>query len=74
VVQLGTVVEGAMESIYTNRLTKKQRKGTVMEEVMGEVFETKHDYVKKTFGKLQRKKTEMGRRGKRPDKKVKQFK
>ena len=56
VVQLGTVIEGAMESIYTNRLTKRQKKSTVMEEVMGEVFAAKDDYVKKTYGKLQRKK------------------
>jgi len=74
VVQLGTVVEGAMESVFTNRLTKKQRKENVMEEVMGEVFETKHDYVKKAFGRIQRKKTEMSRRGKRPNKKVMKFK
>jgi len=62
IVQLGTVIEGAMESIHSNRLTKKQRKATVMEEVMGEAFQTKDDYVKKSFGKLQRESSEAGTR------------
>jgi len=48
-VQLGTVIEGSMESVFSNRLTKKQRKSNVMEEVMGEVFGSKDDYVKKKF-------------------------
>lgn len=74
VVQLGTVVEGAMESIYTNRLTKKQRKGTVMEEVMGEVFEAKDDYVKKTYGKIQRKKIATSQRSRRGKEKRMKFK
>lgn len=56
-VQLGTVVEGSMESVYTNRLTKKQRKNNVLEEVMGEVFDSKDDYVKKKYTKMQREKT-----------------
>lgn len=56
-VQLGTVVEGSMESVLTNRLTKKQRKNNVLEEVMGEVFDGKDDYVKKKYTKMQREKT-----------------
>ena len=56
-VQLGTVIEGSMESVHTNRLTKKQRKDNVLEEVMGETFDTKHDYVKKKYTNMQREKT-----------------
>jgi len=52
-VQLGTVVEGSMESVSTQRLSKKQRKNTFLEEVMGDVFEEKTDYVKKKFHKMQ---------------------
>jgi Fcf2 pre-rRNA processing. len=59
-VQLGTVVEGSMESVYSNRLTKKQRRSNVMEEVMSEVFQSKNDYVKKTYTKLQRERTASG--------------
>jgi hypothetical protein len=65
VVQLGTVIEGSMESIYSNRLTKKERKSTLLEEVMGEVFTTKDDYVKKKFGKMQREASEKGKAHKR---------
>mmetsp|Transcript_658 Transcript_658/g.1166 ORF Transcript_658/g.1166 Transcript_658/m.1166 type:complete len:251 (-) Transcript_658:131-883(-) len=59
-VQLGTVVEGSMESVHSNRLTKKQRRSNVMEEVMSEVFQGKDDYVKKTYTKIQREKTAAG--------------
>ena len=59
-VQLGTVIEGSMESIYSNRLTKKQRKSNVMEEVMGEVFGSKDDYVQKKFTNMQREKSAAG--------------
>jgi hypothetical protein len=59
-VQLGTVVEGSMESVHSNRLTKKQRRSNVMEEVMSEVFHSKDDYVKKTYTKLQRERTAAG--------------
>ena len=54
-----------MESIYTDRLTKKERKSTVLEEVMGEVFATKDDYVKKKVGKMQREASEKGKAHKR---------
>lgn len=60
-VQLGTVIEGSMESIYTNRLTKKQRKGTVLEELMTDVFGSKNDYVKKKFANMQREKSAQGK-------------
>lgn len=56
-VQLGTVIEGSMESVYSNRLSKKQRKSTFVEEVMGETFSNRDDYVKKKFGNMQREKT-----------------
>jgi hypothetical protein len=59
-VQLGTVIEGSMESVYSNRLTKKQRKETVMDEVMADVFGSKKDYVKKKFGNIQREKSIAG--------------
>jgi len=59
-VQLGTVIEGSMESVFSNRLTKKQRKSNVMEEVMGEVFGSKDDYVKKKFTNIQREKSAAG--------------
>lgn len=59
-VQLGTVIEGSMESVYSNRLTKKQRKETVMDEVMADVFGSKNDYVKKKFGNIQREKSIAG--------------
>jgi hypothetical protein len=49
-----------MESVYSNRLTKKQRRSNVMEEVMSEVFQSKNDYVKKTYTKLQRERTASG--------------
>ena len=64
-VQLGTVIEGSMESVYSNRLSKKQRKQNVMEELMGEVFDSKDDYVKKKFTKMQREKSSAGKQGKR---------
>ena len=64
-VQLGTVIEGSMESIYSNRLSKKQRKNNVLEEVMGEVFHSKDDYVKKKYTKMQREKSQTtGKRNK----------
>ena len=59
--QLGTVIEGSMESIFSNRLSKKQRKSNVMDEVMAEVFDSKDDYVKKKFTKMQREKSTAGR-------------
>lgn len=59
-VQLGTVVEGSMESVYSNRLTKKQRKETLMDEVMADVFSSKNDYVTKKFGTIQREKSVAG--------------
>lgn len=59
-VQLGTVVEGSMESVYSNRLTKKQRKQTLMDEVMADVFASKNDYVTKKFGNIQREKSIAG--------------
>ena len=54
-----------MESICSNRVTKKERKSTVLEEVMEEVFATKDDYVKKKFGKMQREASEKGKAYKR---------
>jgi hypothetical protein len=59
-VQLGTVIEGSMESTYSNRLTKKQRKETVMDEIMTDVFVSKTDYVKKKFSNIQREKSIAG--------------
>jgi hypothetical protein len=59
-VQLGTVIEGSMESVFSNRLAKKQRKSNVMEEVMGEVFGSKDAYVKKKFTNMQREKSAAG--------------
>ena len=59
-VQIGTVIEGSMESVYSNRLTKKQRKETVMDEAMADVFGSKNDYVKKKFGNIQREKSIAG--------------
>lgn len=56
--QRGTVIEGSTESIVTNRLSKKQRRQTVMEEMMSTVFDQKTDYVKKTFTKIQHEKQE----------------
>jgi hypothetical protein len=56
-VQLGTVIEGCMESVFTNRLTKKQMKSNVMEEVMGDVFASKNDYVKRKYSKMQKEKS-----------------
>ena len=64
VVQLGTVIEGAMESIYSNRLTKKQRKSTLLEEVMEDVY-SKDGYVKKKFTNMQRERSEKGKVHKR---------
>lgn len=55
-VQLGTVIEGSMESVATNRLSKKQQKSTFLEEVMGDVFGSKDDYVKKKFTSMQKEK------------------
>lgn len=51
--QRGTVIEGCMESIVTNRLSKKQRKQNLMEEMMSSVYDNKTDYVKKTYLNLQ---------------------
>jgi hypothetical protein len=61
-VQLGTVIEGSMESIFTNRLSKKQRRSNLVEEVMGEVFQGKNDYVKKKFTAMQRETTVAAKR------------
>ncbi len=61
-VQLGTVIEGSMESVYSNRLSKKQRKENVLEEVMGDVFGTKDAYVKKKFTKMQAEKSLAGQK------------
>lgn len=61
-VQLGTVIEGSTESIHTNKLSKKERKRTVAEEVMGETFNSKDDYLKKKFKNMQEEKISAGRK------------
>ena len=68
-VQVGTVIEGAMESIYSNRLTKKQRKNNLLEEVMGETFQSKNDYVKRKYTNMQREKIKQSSRNKKRGKK-----
>ena len=68
-VQLGTVIEGSMESKYSNRLTKKERRNNVAEEIMGEVFASKDDYVKKKFRNMQREKSIAGKKFARKGKK-----
>mmetsp|Transcript_24327 Transcript_24327/g.29926 ORF Transcript_24327/g.29926 Transcript_24327/m.29926 type:complete len:240 (-) Transcript_24327:78-797(-) len=55
-VQVGTVIEGSMESIHTNRLSKKQRTSNFHEEVMQEVYSQKADYVKRKFRDIQKEK------------------
>lgn len=73
-VQLGTVIEGSMESVYSNRLTKKQRKSNLLEEVMGEVFQSKDDYVKKKYTNMQREKSKNNNYSKRRNHNVKNHK
>ena len=63
-VQLGTVIEGSMESVFSNRLTKKQRRANVAEEIMGEVYGSRDDYVKKKYSKMQKEKIHLGKKRK----------
>ncbi len=69
-VQLGTVIEGSMESVYSNRLTKKQRKNNLLEEVMGETFHSKDDYVKRKYTNMQRERTNLAAKRKKRGKKL----
>ena len=46
-----------MEFAFANWLTKKQRKNNVLQQVMGELFDRKDDYVKKKYTKVYREKT-----------------
>jgi len=72
-VQLGTVIEGSMESVYSNRLTKKQQKSNVMEEVMGDVYGSKDAYVKKKYTKMQKESSAMDKKSKKFQRNKKDF-
>lgn len=73
-VQVGTVIEGS-EEYYSSRLTKKQRRQNLAEEIMADV--DVKTYAKKQFSKIQdsrqkrfgqgygRKKQRTGRKGRR---------
>jgi hypothetical protein len=73
-VQVGTVIEGS-EEYYSSRLTKKQRRQNLAEEIMADADVKK--YAKKQFSKIQdskqrrfgqgygRKKQRTGRKGRR---------
>lgn len=70
VVQLGTVIEGASE-FYSSRLTKKERRSNLAEEIMAD--RTVADYAKNKYKSMQQEKTQQSKkrkfkpkRGKRP--------
>lgn len=70
IVQLGTVIEGAAE-YYSSRLTKKQRRANLTEEIMADP-ETS-DWAKKKFKKMSREKTIEAQKRIGKAKKVKRF-
>lgn len=60
--QLGTVIESGAE-FYSGRLAKRERRGTVMEEVMAD--ERTREYARRKFGEIQGRKESGGRKWKR---------
>jgi hypothetical protein len=56
VVQLGTVIEGAAE-YYSSRLTKKQRRNNLVDEIMADPKSS--DYAKHKYKKMQQEKTDL---------------
>ena len=59
VMQLGTVIEGSAE-FYSSRLTKKQRRTNLTEEIMADPVAA--EYTKSKYKKMQQAKSEKGRR------------
>ena len=71
VVQVGTVIEGAAE-FYSSRLTKKERRANLTEELMAD--QATHDYAKNKFKKMSREKAYQAElRKHRPKKRSKKF-
>lgn len=58
IIQLGTVIEGSAE-FYSSRLTKKQRRSNLTEEIMADPATA--DYTKNKYKAMQQKKSEKGR-------------
>jgi hypothetical protein len=56
--QVGTVVEGAAE-FYSSRMTKKERKQTIVDEIMGD--DTSRPYLKKKYREVQMKRQSGGK-------------
>lgn len=68
VLQVGTVIEGATE-YYSSRLTKKQRRTNITEEIMADPSSA--DYTRRKFGKMQREREEEAKKRKiKPKKKA----
>lgn len=59
VMQLGTVIEGSAE-FYSSRLTKKQRRSNLTEEIMADPAAA--DYTRNKYKKMQQTKSEKGRK------------
>jgi hypothetical protein len=69
IMQLGTVIEGSAE-FYSSRLTKKQRRGNLTEEIMADPAAA--DYTKNKYKVMQQTKSKKGRNSykKKPSKKA----
>jgi hypothetical protein len=70
IVQVGTVIEGAAE-FYSSRLTKKQRRANITEEIMADPAAA--EYAKKKFKAMSQEKTRQAMKRKHKPKKGKKF-
>jgi hypothetical protein len=70
IVQVGTVVEGPTE-YFSSRLTKKQRRSNITEEIMAD--QSSADYAKKKFKQMSREKTRQAEMRKLKPKRVKKL-
>lgn len=70
IVQMGTVVEGPSE-YFSSRLTKKQRRNNLTDEIMADPSSS--DYAKKKYKQMSRDKTRQAELRKQKSKRVKKF-
>jgi hypothetical protein len=70
IVQLGTVIEGPSE-YFSSRLTKKQRRSNITEEIMADPSSA--DYAKNKFKQMSREQTQQAKMRKQKPKRVKKF-
>jgi hypothetical protein len=70
IVQVGTVIEGPSE-YYSSRLTKKQRRSNITEEIMADPASA--DYAKNKFKQMSREKTLQAQKRQLKPKRVKKF-